>query len=103
MSNPDYLLLVDTRDESFFLERHVLAARWHGNLLFENDFSKFTLVILYDQDGSGVLNPNSIINQLINRMKLKQLDPIFIRGGISQVECSLPYMIATSVLGVPER
>jgi len=105
MSNPDYLMLVDARDENVFLNGHILSARWHGNIHFEteNDFSKFTLIILYDQDGSGVLDQNSILHQLIDKMKLKHLDPIFIRGGISQVESSLPYMIATSVLGVSER
>ena len=106
MSNPDYLLLLDTRDEHCFLESHILSAQWHGNLLLDNDndLNKFTLIILYDQDGCGSsLDENSVLIQLMNRMKEKKLDPIFIRGGFSRVEQFLPYMIVANVLGVSER
>ena len=108
MSNPDYLLLVDVRDENSFLERHILSARWHGAFLSSDnsglhDLSKYTLVIIYDQDGSGIGNQDSTLSKFQTRLRKAQLEPFCICGGIIQIERSLPYMIASNVLGVPER
>ena len=82
MSNPEYLLLVDTRDETSFLESHILGAEWHGRLSpgSEPDLSKFTLIILYDQDGSGIRDPESVMSQLQSRWKKARLDPVCIDG-----------------------
>lgn len=105
MSNPDYMMLLDVREENSYLERHILSARWHGTLSLDSkpDLSKYTLIILYDQDGSGIGNQNSALNKLQVRLKKAQLEPFCICGGIDQIERSLPYMIASNVLGVPER
>ncbi|XP_057370320.1 uncharacterized protein LOC130691389 [Daphnia carinata] len=104
MSNPDYLMLVDVRDENSFLERHILSARWYGTLPLENlqDLSKYTLIILYDQDGSDE-NQDSNMKRVQTLLQSAQLDPFCICGGIVQIERSLPYMIASNCSGVPER
>lgn len=104
MSNPDYLMLVDVRDENSFLERHILSARWYGFLPLDNlqDLSKYTLIVLYDQDGSGE-NQDSNMNKVQTLLRNAQLDPFCICGGIAQIERSLPYMISSSFPGVPER
>lgn len=105
MSNPDYMLLMDVRDESSYLERHILSARWHGALSLDSkqDLSKYTLIILYDQDGSGIGNQNSALIKLQVQLRKAQLEPFCICGGINQIQQSLPYMISSNVLGVPER
>jgi len=105
MTNPDYLLLVDTRDESAYLDDHILAARWHGHLPLEKlpDYTNYTLIILYDQDGRGITTEDSIIKHLLIRMKKNRLDPMAVCGGINQITQSLPYMVTSNSLGVPER
>lgn len=105
MSNPDYMLLLDVREENAFHERHILSARWHGavNLDSKPELSKYTLIILYDQDGSGIGNPDSILNKLQTRFKKAQLEPFCICGGLLHIQRTLPYLISTNVLGVSER
>jgi len=98
MSNPDYLLLVDTREETPFLEGHLLSAVWHGKLatsseICYDDLKKYTLIILYDQDGSGIRQEGSIISQLQNKLKKERLDPVSIYG--LQTISSLPIKIFT--------
>lgn len=84
MSNPEYLLLVDTREETAFLERHILSATWHGKLDSsherEQELSRYILIILYDQDGTGIHQQDSIINQLRRKWKTAHLDPVCIYG-----------------------
>lgn len=98
-------MLVDARDENSFLERHILSARWYGVLPLDNlqDVSKYTLIILYDQDGSGIEDQDSNMSKLEAQLRKAKLDPFCICGGITEIERSLPYMIASNVLGVPER
>ncbi len=108
MSNPDYLMLIDARDENSFLERHILSARWYGVLPLDNlqdlfNLSKYTLIILYDQDGTGIEDQDSNLFKLQAQLRKAKLDPFCICGGIIQIERSLSYMIASNVLGVPER
>lgn len=96
MSNPDYLLLVDTREETLFLEGHLLSAVWHGKLTTSSEIchevlKKYTLIILYDQDGSGIRQEDSIISQLQNKLKKERLDPVSIYG--LRIISSLPFKI----------
>lgn len=105
MSNPDYMLLVDVRDENFYLERHILSARWHGLISADDKqgLNKYSLIILYDQDGSGIGNPDSTLNKLRTRFKNVQQEHFCICGGFIQIQRTFPYLIASNVLGVPER
>ena len=106
MSNPDYVLILDTRDENSFLERHILTAKWHGAVQLDsiNDLSKYILIVLYDQDGHGIFDEYSTIRLLREQLRKLKLDPLCLCGGLSTIEKSLPYMVTCNVIvGIAER
>ena len=83
----------------------ILTARWHAAVALEHlpELKKFTMIVVYDEDGQDVLTPTSTIRQILDRLKDNRLDSAWLRGGISAVETSLAYMVTSHVIGVPER
>ena len=73
MTNQDYLLIIDCRDETTFLDQHVLTARWYGLISADEITTALTRhmhIVLYDEDGSGIDEDQSPINKLFDKLQV---------------------------------
>lgn len=106
MTNPEYMLLLDVRHYDCYLQRHILSSRWYGHVPVNDELDKYIFIVLYDDDGSSLIETNSNLNQLKDQLTSRRLEFYIIDGGISAVDQCLPYMVTDAFLskiGLSER
>ena len=75
LKNPFYVVVIDTRSEVAFVHSHVITSRWHGHINFSEknfDFLKFSLIVMYDQDGTGLDNKDSNLRKLFDSLRSRR-------------------------------
>ncbi|KAK2720445.1 serine/threonine/tyrosine-interacting-like protein 1 [Artemia franciscana] len=106
MTNQDYLLIIDCRDETTFLDQHVLTARWYGLISADEITTALTRhmhIVLYDEDGSGIDEDQSPINKLFDKLQMLKLDPVCLIGGIADVGRRAPHMLTGQSIILQEQ
>uniref|UniRef100_T1JEP3 protein-tyrosine-phosphatase n=1 Tax=Strigamia maritima TaxID=126957 RepID=T1JEP3_STRMM len=104
--NPVYMLIIDCRDEEDYNRGHILTAHWFASQDLHDpslDLGQYSLIILYNQDGSAP--PGASIWQLQRTLTDtgKKLEPVIIYGGFAGIAKNFPYMITKLELTVEER
>ncbi|KAG8230422.1 hypothetical protein J437_LFUL015443, partial [Ladona fulva] len=103
--NPDYLLVVDTREKEGAYElSHVVTAQWYGHLSYmkpkgettvddDDRLSRYCHVVLYDADGSGLKSEDSTLGRIAKFMKERHVEPLFLDGGFQNLSKSCPHLV----------
>jgi len=104
--NPVYMLIIDCRDEDSYNRGHILTAHWHGSQDLDDptlDLTQFSLIILYNQDGSAPPGgPLWTLQRTVADIG-KKLEPVIIQGGFLAIDKSFPYMVTKLELTLEER
>ncbi|XP_071442569.1 serine/threonine/tyrosine-interacting-like protein 1 [Hetaerina americana] len=104
--NPDYLLIVDAREEEEAYEMsHVVTAQWHGRMAHfkamneakedKDKLTRYCHVVLYDADGSGINVEDSSVGRIAKILRELHVEPLFLDGGLQALTKSCPYLVIT--------
>lgn len=104
--NPDYMLIIDARSEEAFHQTHIVTSQWHGHVPLQDstlDLTRFSIIILCDQDGAA--DENSTVRRVQHYIirKNASLEPMIIRGGMEVIEKQFPYMLTGLSIRAEER
>ncbi|XP_033644532.1 dual specificity protein phosphatase 6-like [Asterias rubens] len=87
--SPEYMLILDARENASFDESHILTARTHTAIDTDFDCSldsgkltRFTHIVLYD-DNSNLEETNLVLTNLAEKLRTHGLDPAILIGGFS--------------------
>lgn len=88
IQNPSYLLIIDFRDMEEWMEIRVATSVHYSRLgdLHQDLLRHYSLVVLYDQNGSSVGNSKSPLRKTYIALRQLSLDPLCVLGGFKAME-----------------
>ncbi|CAG0905197.1 unnamed protein product, partial [Cyprideis torosa] len=78
----------------------------YGNVTFSEknfDWVKYGIIVLYDEDGTGIKDPNSRFRNLYDNLKTRRFEPQCLIGGIEAVQEHCGYMLTRNQFPMREK
>jgi serine/threonine/tyrosine-interacting-like protein 1 len=100
MFDPTYMLIIDTRVKEDFLKKHIVTARWVGELnepMRLEELDAYTMIILYDHKGHSHNIKDSTLRQTLKELQAAGVEPFILVGGFDAFFQEHPYLCTHKV------